>query len=157
MRRTLAFLLLVLAGSPLGRAQTKPATAVQGYQAVDFCDLVRHADQYNGKTVKVTATYAGGLEGASFSDDACKKSETESEAQVTANAKFTGSSSETAEAFKKLSKFLDKNKTHQAEVTMIAVFTDEFSSNRIKGGADFSRYTLQVKRLLAIEPVQPKQ
>jgi hypothetical protein len=154
VRRTLAFLLLVLAGSTLAGAQSKVVTT-QEIETVDFCNLIRHPDQYDGKTVKVRAMYDGSLEGASFSDDNCKKSGAESEAEVTANARFTGGSTETAQAFKKLSKFLDKHRTDQAKVTMIAVFRDEFFPNRITGGAFFSRYTLQVKQLLAVEPVKP--
>jgi hypothetical protein len=150
MRGALAFLLLVLAGSPLVRAQNGDATT-QETETVNFCDLIRHPDLYNGKKVTVTAKYVVGFHEAIFYDDACKKSGTESEAEVTANARFAGDSVGTVKAYKKLSKFLNKYKTKQAKVTMVAVFSDDWYPDRITSGA---RFTLQVQQLSYVGPVE---
>jgi hypothetical protein len=150
MRRTLAFLLLVLAGSPLVRAQNRDTTTHET-ETVIFCDLIRHPDLYNGKKVTVTATYFVGFHEAIFYDDACKKSGTQSEAEVTANAGFASSNVGAVKAYKKLSKFLDKYKTKQAKVTMVAVFSDDWYPDRITSRA---RFTLQVQQLSDVGRVE---
>lgn len=57
------------------------------------------------------------------------------------------------EAFKKLSKFLKKYMTSEARLTMVAVFRDDYSSGVVQAGR--SRYTLDVKQLLAVEKAKP--
>jgi hypothetical protein len=147
MRKVLAVLLLTLAGIQPARAQSTAATTPQTVEPVSFCDLMRHPDQYEGKTVKVTATYVADLEGASFFDEGCKKSE--SLPKVMANAKFTRNSDGT----NKLTEFLRKKKLVPAlaSATIVAVFIDEYAGNRITGCSHCSRYTLEVTEVLAVE------
>jgi hypothetical protein len=153
MKKAIACLLLIIAVSPLAKAQDQAATGIQDYQTVEFCNLVRHPDQYDGKRVKVTATYVGHFHGASFYDDACKKSQ--SDPEVMANAKFKGDDVESMQAFNKLSKFLDKYRIDTARITMIAVFTDIKSTNMIIVCVGCYRFTLQVKQILAMERIKP--
>jgi hypothetical protein len=150
MRRTVALLLLVLAGSRLARTQDQVATTDQGVEAVGFCDLFHRPDRYNDNTVKVSATYVVGLHEATFFDDACRESP--SGPHLVAKAKFAGDSNGTVQAFKTLTDFLKKYKTSQARVTIIAVFRDDYSSGVVHAGSP--RYTLDVKRLLAVEKVK---
>ncbi len=150
MRRMIPLLLLVLAGSRLARTQTQTATTDQGVETVDFCDLFHHVDRYNGKVVKVTATYAVGFHVATFYDEKCKESP--SGDHLEANAKFTEDSTETKQAFNTLNKFLNKYKASEARVTIEANFHDDYSSGVVHAG--IPRYTLEVKRLLAVRKGQ---
>lgn len=147
----LAVLLLVLAGSQSARAQGGAAATTREIQAVNFCDLMQHPAQYDGKTVKVTATYAHGLELAILFDDACKQSKAEPD--VIASAKFTRSSG-SSQALKKLNKFLAKYKVREAQMTIIAAFTDNYSPKQEPAPLTGPRYTLEVKQLLAVERVK---
>lgn len=151
MRTALAFLVLVLSGSQLTAAQNEVGAKEQPVETVDFCDLFRYPARYDGKTVKVTATYVADLERAIFLDDRCKKSE--SLPEVTANAKFTPSTS----GYEKLSSILRKNKLvpRLARVSIVAVFVDEYSDNHITVIAGRSRYTLEVTQVLAAERMTP--
>jgi hypothetical protein len=150
MRRTAALLLLILAGSRSPRTQNQAATIDQGVETVDFCDLYHHVSRYNGREVKVTATYAVGFHEATLYDERCKESP--SGDHLEANAKFTEDSTETKQAFNTLSKFLKKYKASEARVTIVAVFHDDYSSGVARAGSP--RYTLEVKRLLAVEKGQ---
>jgi hypothetical protein len=149
MRITLAFLFLVLAGSPLARAQDRDSTA-QETETVNFCDLTKYPDRYDGKTVRVSATYVSDLESAIFFDDSCKKSE--SQPDVIAKAKLIGSDDEVKRSLNQLKKVFDKRfvAPHLARVTMIAVF-------RVRDASILSsdpRYTLEVKRFLDVQKVK---
>lgn len=86
MRRTLAGLALLISVRWLTAAQNGATTKEESVQSVDFCDLFRDPARYNGKTVKVTATYVSDLEGARFLDESCKQFE--SLPEVTTNARF---------------------------------------------------------------------
>jgi hypothetical protein len=147
----LAALPLILFGIQLATAQAA-APQPQALETVNFCDVIRHPDQYNGKTVKVVATYASGLEGAILFDDACGTSSKHG-GETTANAKFTGNDRETVQAFKTLAKFLKKNRIGIAQVTMIAVFT-ELPSVVIAGPG--SHYSLNVRQLLDVQKLNPR-
>jgi hypothetical protein len=116
---------------------------------VNFCDLMRHPDQYEGKTVKVAATYVADLEQAMFCDGGCKKSE--SLPEVMANAKFA----QNAGGYEKLSNILRKNKLvpRLARVSIVAVFIDEYAGNHVTAGR--SRYTLEVTEVLTAEKDKP--
>lgn len=152
MRRGTAFVLLVLAGSLPAKAQNQASTSQQESQAVDFCNLVRHPERYDGKKVKVTATYFSDLEGAIFFDDACPKSQPYED--MTANVKFA-KGEEGAAAFKKLKRFLIKHRVHVARVTTVATFSYPFLSGKIDQCAGCSSYTLEVSQILALERISP--
>lgn len=152
MRRTIAFLATALVGGSLARAQTQAPISAQVSQTVDFCTLVRHPEQYDGKTVKVTATYAPRFHSAIFLDDACKK--TQPYEEVTTNARFAKGENGTV-AFKKLDRFLSKNRITGATVTIIAIFSDPLLSGIIEGCSGCSEYTLEVQQILAVERIKP--
>jgi hypothetical protein len=151
VRRTLAAALLILIAIHWTKAQSKAADTALGIETVDFCDLMRHPDHYDGKTVKVTATYADGLETAIFFDDACKESE--AEPYVIAAATFPEKNSGSSQAFKKLTKFLHKYKVAEARMTIIAAFTDEYSPKQELARLSGPRYTLEVKQCLTVRTV----
>ena len=151
MRRRAAFVLLVLVGSLPAKAQNQASTSQQESQAVEFCNLVRHPEQYDGKAVKVTATYFTDLEGSIFFDDACPKSQPYEE--VTANAKFAKGKDGTA-AYEKLRRFLVKYRVHVAKVTTVATFSYPSLSGRLEECAGCS-YTLEVIQILALERIGP--
>jgi hypothetical protein len=149
MRITIAFLFLVLAGSPLARAQDRDSTTHET-ETVDFCDLTKYPDRYDGKTVQVSATYASDTERAIFFDDSCKKSE--SQPDVIAKPKFIGSDAEVKRSLNQLKKVFNKRfvAPNLARVTMIAVF-------RVRDASMLSsdpRYTLEVKRFLDVQKVK---
>lgn len=150
MRRGTGFLVLALVGGSLARAQTPVRVTAQEMQTVDFCNLVRHSEQYDGKTVKVTATYIPSFHTALFVDDACKKSRPYEE--VTANARFANGESGTA-AFKKLDRFLRKYRIGSARVTMIAIFRDPLLSGTFEGCSGCSEYILEVEQILTMERI----
>jgi lipocalin len=152
MGRTTGFLVLALVGGSLARAQTQARVSAQENQTVDFCELVRHPEQYDDKKVKVTATYAPSFHTALFVDDACKKSRPYEE--VTANARFANGESGTA-AFKKLDRFLRKYRIGSARVTMIAIFRDPLLSGIIEECSGCSEYMLEVEQILAVERIEP--
>jgi hypothetical protein len=149
--RLLAFSVSIFIGCQAVIAQSATLTTKQDVETVSFCDLFRNTDVYQGKTLTVTATYSTGSESQIFFEDACKMPS--SEPRAWANAKFTGNNAATRRAFKRLDKFLTKYKTNRAEVTMIALFTDEFASGKIIAGC--CRYTLDVKQILSIDKVEP--
>src|ERR1700735_3573861 len=125
MHKAIAFLVLLLFGSPLAGAQNGTDLKEQTIETVDFCDLFRYPAHYDGKIVKVTATYVSDLEGAIFLDEDCKKSE--SMPEVAANVKFM----EKTGGYDNLSKILRKEKLvpKLARVRIVAVFVDELAAN----------------------------
>jgi hypothetical protein len=148
MQRAIAFLVLLLSGSPLAVAHNGADTKQQSFETVDFCDLFRYPANYDGKVVKVTATYVSDLEGAVFLDEGCKKSE--SLPEVVANVKFMDKTG----GYDKLSKILRKERLvpKLARVWIVAVFVDELAANRITILAGpRSRYTLEVMQVLEAE------
>jgi hypothetical protein len=151
MRAALGLALSILAGLQLAAAQSRDLTEKEQIQTVNFCDLTKYPDRYDGKTVQVSATYVSDLEGAIFFDDTCKKSE--SQPDVIAKPKFIGSSDEVKRSLNQLKKVFDKRfvAPHLARVTMIAVF-------RVRDASIISsdpRYTLEVKRFIDVEKAKP--
>jgi hypothetical protein len=149
--KTSAFLMLVLVVTRTATPQSVAPSAVQEISATDFCDLFRHPDHYTGQTVRTSATYVTDLEGGSFFDEACKKSESLPEA--TANAKFTRST----RGRNKLDKALGNNKLvpDLLKVTIVAVFVDEHAGDRVTACTHCSRYSLEVKEVIAAAKVRP--
>jgi hypothetical protein len=147
MGKILATLPLVLVGLQCAAPQAKVAIAAQGIEAVSFCDLIRRSDEYNGKTVRVAGTYGHGPEGSSFVDHACDKFQSESR-MAEADATFNGNDEGAVQAYKKVAKFLKKHRTTQAQVTVIAVFSDLEHPDVLLG---YSRYKLDVKQVLSVE------
>ena len=145
MRKKLVALTLIVIGIQFAMTRGQIPTSTQEIQTVSFCDLIRHPAEYNGKAVKVSATYALGIEGAIFFDHGCEKPALGSE--TTANAEFRGKDKGTTQAFGKLMKFLRQNRISTAQVTIIATFTN-LEPVVIAGR---SRLTLNVKQLLAVE------
>jgi len=151
MWETIAFLILILSGGRLAGAQDGTEVKEQSVETVDFCDLFRYPSRYDGRMVKVTATYVSDFESARFFDESCKKSE--SLPEVVANVKFTDKTGD----YDKLSKILRKEKLvpRTARVSIMAVFDDEWSGDGAVPLAGRSRYTLKVMQVLAAERIFP--
>jgi len=149
MPRAIAFLVLVLSCSQFTGAQTGSAIKEQSVQTVDFCDLFRYPARYEGKTVKVTATYSVDMENAAFYDEGCRKSDAVS--AFFANAKFSSNSGD-----KKLWKILRRQKLapRLARVSMLAVFVDEWAGGHSTICPGCSRYTLEVTQILTAEKIK---
>ena len=113
-----AALSLICVGLQCATAQDKAVTAASRAEDVSFCDLIRHPDEFNSKTVRVAGRYGHGPEGSSFVDSTCEKSESGSE--ISADAKFDRYDAGAVKAFKKIYKFLKKHHTSEAQVTVIA-------------------------------------
>lgn len=149
MRRTLTCLALLLFGSRLAAAQHGTVTKEEVVQPVEFCDLFRDTARYNGKTVKVTATYVSDLEGARFLDESCKQSQ--SLPEVTTNARFSTNVS----GLEKLNSLLREIRLvpKVVRVSIEAEFIDEYREDRETCLAGCSRYTLEVERVLTAEKI----
>jgi hypothetical protein len=100
------------------------------------------------------ATYVSDLESAIFFDDNCKKSE--SQPDVIAKAKFIGSDDEVRKSMNQLKKAFDKRfvAPHEARVTMIAVFRDNYPPRNASICLTCPRYTLEVKRFLDVQKLR---
>jgi len=154
VRGVLVLALLILAEPLLAGAQGGQSIENQPIQMVNFCDLTKHPNQYDGKTVEVTATYASDLESAIFFDDNCKKSE--SQPDVIARATFLGNRDEVKRSMRQLRKVFNKRfvAPHVATVTMIAIFRDSYPPPEI---CSCPRYTLEVRRFIAAQKIKPPE
>ena len=140
----LAFLLITMAG-PLSSTQN-PEPGSSSPQKVSFCEAIRHPQEYDGKTVILTATYAESLELALFVDETCKK--TNPEDDVVALATFSRANYKHGTPIdKKFSKFL--NKSDSVRVTVVGLFID--GKKRIFGHLNCCRYKIEVQELLTVE------
>jgi hypothetical protein len=148
VRKVFAALLLVLSGFHCAAAQFRVPPA-QAIETVSFCDLIRHPDEYSGKTVRVAGRLGAGPEGAAFSDSACDKSETGRQT-LTADAKFSGYDEGAVQAWKKIDKFLKKHRTFEAQVTVIALFSHLEHPEPL---LEESSYRLDVKQVLAVKRI----
>jgi lipocalin len=146
-----AALVFMIVGVQSTKGQNTAATATQIIDTVTYCELIEKPDRYYGKAVRVTATYSVGTHDAIFFDDACHKQQDRPNSLTV--AKFVEDSDEAhIRNFEMLSKALKKYKTQQVQLTVIAVFGDEYSPV-IHAGC--CRYRLEVKQLLAVERVKP--
>ena len=111
MKTPLIVLLLLLSPPHWANAQDLSGAKSQAIETVGFCELMSHPDEYDGKTVQLTAIYAASFHYAAFFDNSCKEE---------VRAQFLGT--EGTVAFDRLSKFLKSYKTRSAQLTVIARF-----------------------------------
>lgn len=151
LKRVIGVALLLLANQRVGIAQSRNSAEKSQVQVVDFCEMMNHPDSYHDKTVRVSAMYAANSEGAVFFDDNCKKSE--SQPNVVASAKFTGSREEIKRSLKEIQKASNKKSgvPQVVRVTMIAVFRDNYAPTRSPVCLTCLRYALEVNHLLNVE------
>ena len=143
-------LLLGAVGLSLSAHATFPQGAT-GDRSVSFCDLVARPADFDGKTVKVTATYNFGPEGSSFSDDRCDDKETPSKAA--AFAEFSGVTREAARASKVIGAAMRKNNSLRLNVEMIALFKYPEASGELPRSC--CRSTLVIQRVLSVTKWKP--
>jgi hypothetical protein len=137
----LVALLFVSSGVQTQKPQNQASIVERGTGLVSFCDLFRNSERYNGATVQVSATYVQGFHEATVYDEECRETPSGHHFE----AKFTSDSKTDLSA---LSKFLKKNKTKEAQLTIIAIFHDDLVSGVIRAGC--CRYSLEVKQLVAV-------
>jgi len=136
----------------VGVIKEQPATPLkntmfqaQGAEIVGYCELIKHPDRYNGKTVTVKATYGSGMEFSVFFDDECGKSTPNED--VIALATFSENARSNSLLYKKLRKVLKKS--DEAQMTVVAKFTD--GKSRVFGHQMCCRFCLEVLEILAVE------
>ena len=144
--------LVVPAASPTDAAPPPVrATETSTVEIIDFCELIAHAGEYDGKTLTVRAVYAAGMEGGIFFGDKCQRSETGD--SQTAQAVFADDVDwRRLRLYKKLRALVSKNNLGEAEVTMTGEFTD--GKARVFGHQMCCRYRLRVTQLLSVEKVE---
>jgi hypothetical protein len=149
MRRCLVFLVAVLfVLSRQARALPNDSQAPQTTIAtVSFCDMISRPADFDGKEVRVTATYSQTFHEGIFYDDSCLESQHASDGS--ALAQFSGSTPESARASRTISQALKKYKAYELQMTMIAVFADPRASGNLPRSC--CRFTLAVNQVLSLK------
>jgi hypothetical protein len=134
----------------LGGSHNGIPGAQRDQEVVSLCTLLEHPNEYNGKTVTVTATFAGGEEFKIFTDDTCQqKVNPESGKTDLVKAAFSQAGYDSKSAlYKKLVKLLKKSQP--AQVTVVGKFIDP---GKYFGHQLCCRYQLEIQRLISVEEI----
>jgi hypothetical protein len=116
---------------------------------VYFCELIRHPELYDGKTVIFSAIYGGSIEGAVFVDEGCGKKTAEDD--VIALATFSSTNYKRIPSLdKKFNKLIKR--TGSVQLTVVGLFTD--GKKRVFGHLNCCRYKIEIQELIAVEQLK---
>ena len=133
--------ILQLPGNEQGGSAASP-------ERVEFCQLIRKSELYDGKTIILKATYGGGIEGSVVFDEACRK--TTSEDNVITLAAFSPTEYRHGTPVdKKFQRLLKKG--FNVNLTVRAIFVD--GKTRVFGHLNCCRYRIEIQELMDVEAV----
>lgn len=144
--RIIWFAVSMILAMPPAFEQNGPEPNTASPEKASFCELVRHPEKYDGKTITSTATYGSGMEGSIFFDDTCKGMAATDD--VIALATFSRTNYKFGTPMdKKLLKLLKK--TDRVQVTVVGIFFD--GKERVFGHMNCCRYKIEVQQLLDVQ------
>jgi putative heme iron utilization protein len=120
-------------------------------QTATLCTLLNHPSEYSGKTVRLQAIVASGLEFSVLRDDSCpaKENPTSGKHDVVLATFGKDVHDSKSPLNKKLTNLLKKN--HQAEITTVGTFTDpgDYIGHQL-----CCRYEFSIQRLISVNDVR---